>query len=64
WVNVNILLRYCFFLRSAPHHSEAKISRCTFSVLPEIHAGATRLHVNPESVCIIKQTNWRATIEV
>ncbi|RAU35561.1 hypothetical protein DBY73_012840 [Enterobacter sp. RIT418] len=57
------MLRYCLFLRSAPHHSEAIISRCTVSVLPTIYAGATRLHVKPESVCENKQSNRRARID-
>ncbi|ECF5764109.1 hypothetical protein FNL27_19585 [Salmonella enterica] len=34
WLVVNILLRYCLFLRSAPHRSEAKILHCTVQVLP------------------------------
>ncbi|RYA54159.1 hypothetical protein DD606_13030 [Enterobacter cloacae complex sp. GF14B] len=58
------MLRYCLFLRSAPHHSEAIIPRCTVSVLPMIYAGATRLHVKPDSVDVIKQSNRRARIEV
>ncbi|EDY6687723.1 hypothetical protein GQ816_001415 [Salmonella enterica] len=36
WLVVNILLRYCLFLRSAPHRSEAKILHCTVQVLPMI----------------------------
>ncbi|RDK12574.1 hypothetical protein CEJ32_21760 [Enterobacter sp. 9-2] len=58
------MLRYCLFLRSAPHHSEAKISRCTVSVLPMICAGATRLHVKPNCVYLNKQSNRRARIGV
>ncbi|AYL05530.1 hypothetical protein D9T11_12390 [Enterobacter kobei] len=54
------MLRYCLFLRSAPHHSEANISRCTVSVLPMIYAGATRLHVKPNCVCVNIQSNRRA----
>ncbi|POP42821.1 hypothetical protein CHU32_10575 [Superficieibacter electus] len=37
------MLRYCLFLRSAPHHLEAKIGLCTFRVLPMRHCGATGL---------------------
>ncbi|AVF18608.1 hypothetical protein C6A45_06095 [Enterobacter hormaechei] len=58
------MLRYCLFLRSAPHHSEAIIPRCTVSVLPMIYAGATKLHVKPDSVDMNKQSNRRARIEV
>jgi len=58
------LLRYCLFLRSAPHHSEANISRCTVSVLPMIYAGATKLHVKPNYVYLNKQSNRRARIEL
>ncbi|TXU07600.1 hypothetical protein D4N07_03230 [Enterobacter hormaechei] len=58
------MLRYCLFLRSAPHHSEAIIPRCTVSVLPTIYAGATKLHVKPDSVCVNKQSNRRARIGV
>ncbi|RTQ03873.1 hypothetical protein EKN38_04830 [Enterobacter sp. WCHEn045836] len=58
------MLRYCLFLRSAPHHSEAKISHCTVSVLLMICAGATRLHVKPNCVCVNKQSNRRARIEI
>ncbi|PSS53186.1 hypothetical protein C6560_01815 [Enterobacter sp. FS01] len=57
------MLRYCLFLRSAPHHSEAKISRCTVSVLPVIDTGATRLHVKPNRVYVNKQSNRRARID-
>ncbi|OXL40413.1 hypothetical protein CA284_09735 [Enterobacter mori] len=58
------MLRYCLFLRSAPHHSEAIIFRCTVSVLPMIYAGATRLHVKPNCVCANKQSNRRARMGV
>ncbi|RTM77431.1 hypothetical protein EKO03_14190 [Enterobacter quasiroggenkampii] len=58
------MLRYCLFLRSAPHHSEANISRCTVSVLPMIYAGATKLHVKPNCVYLNKQSNRRARIGV
>ncbi|OTW36402.1 hypothetical protein EJE23_12855 [Enterobacter chengduensis] len=58
------MLRYCLFLRSAPHHSEAIISRCTVSVLPTIYAGATRLHVKPNCVHLNKQSNRRARFEI
>ncbi|NIF37269.1 hypothetical protein F3J30_12075 [Enterobacter sp. Tr-810] len=58
------MLRYCLFLRSTPHHSEAKISRCTVSVLPVIYAGATRLHVKPNCVCVNIQSNRRAKVKV
>ncbi|RTY43873.1 hypothetical protein EKS35_13065 [Enterobacter hormaechei subsp. steigerwaltii] len=58
------MLRYCLFLRSAPHHSEAIIPRCTVSVLPMIYGGATKLHVKPDSVDMNKQSNRRARIEV
>ncbi|EDN4946087.1 hypothetical protein GQ791_002387 [Salmonella enterica] len=51
WLVVNILMRYCLFLRSAPHRSEAKILHCTVQVLPMIDFGATRLHKQPEQVC-------------
>ncbi|EBS3741751.1 hypothetical protein DQY98_05825 [Salmonella enterica subsp. enterica serovar Saintpaul] len=60
WLVVNILLRYCLFLRSAPHRSEAKIRHCTVQVLPMIDFGATRLHKQPEQVCHVKQSNRRA----
>ncbi|QAR47090.1 hypothetical protein EQG67_15645 [Kosakonia cowanii] len=43
WLNVKNLLRYCLFLRGAPHRLEAKISHCTRIVLRPIPAGATRL---------------------
>jgi hypothetical protein len=56
------LLRYCLFLRSAPHHSEAKISLCTVSVLLTINAGANELHVKPNGVFVDKQSNRRARI--
>ncbi|RSK67535.1 hypothetical protein EJE24_13340 [Enterobacter huaxiensis] len=58
------MLRYCLFLRSAPHHSEAIICRCTVSVLPMIYAGATRLHVKPNCVCVNKQSNRRARFKI
>ncbi|KAE8274214.1 hypothetical protein DOU50_14140 [Enterobacter sp. C6] len=58
------MLRYCLFLRSAPHHSEANISRCTVSVLPMIYAGATKLHVKPNCVYLNKQSNRRARMGV
>ncbi|RTN26430.1 hypothetical protein EKN94_05045 [Enterobacter quasimori] len=58
------MLRYCLFLRSAPHHSEANISRCTVSVLPTIYAGATKLHIKPNCVYLNKQSNRRARIGV
>ncbi|RTO69785.1 hypothetical protein EKN66_01575, partial [Enterobacter cloacae] len=58
------MLRYCLFLRSAPHHSEAEISRCTVSVLPAIYTGATRLHTKPNCVYLNKQSNRRARIEI
>ncbi|QFQ08300.1 hypothetical protein C1N69_06150 [Enterobacter sichuanensis] len=57
------MLRYCLFLRSAPHHSEANISRCTVSVLPVIYAGATKLHIKPNCVYLNKQSNRRARNE-
>ncbi|EDS4830722.1 TPA: hypothetical protein G8M64_000045 [Salmonella enterica] len=43
WLVVNILLRYCLFLRSAPHRSAAKIAVCTIMVLPMLCCGATWL---------------------
>ncbi|RWT75229.1 hypothetical protein DN595_19730 [Enterobacter cloacae] len=58
------MLRYCLFLRSAPHHSEANISRCTVSVLPVIYAGATKLHIKPNCVYLNKQSNRRARNEI
>ncbi|QHM95821.1 hypothetical protein FGE25_16815 [Kosakonia sacchari] len=41
WLNVKILLRYCLFLRGAPHRLEAKIFHCTRMVLLLFPAGAT-----------------------
>ncbi|TFB25936.1 hypothetical protein E3U32_08595 [Lelliottia nimipressuralis] len=58
------MLRYCLFLRSAPHHSEANISRCTVTVLPMIYVGATKLHVKPNCVYLNKQSNRRARFGV
>ncbi|OXU13740.1 hypothetical protein B9P84_00435 [Citrobacter braakii] len=47
-MNVKNLLFYCLFLRGAPHHLGAKISCCTFQVLPALNVGATRLHIQPK----------------
>ncbi|KAA0514297.1 hypothetical protein DP190_09005 [Enterobacter cloacae] len=58
------MLRYCLFLRSAPHHSEANISRCTVMVLKVIYAGATKLHVKPNCVYLNKQSNRRASFKI
>ncbi len=43
WLVVNILLRYCLFLRSAPHRSGGKTAVCTIMVLPMLCCGATSL---------------------
>jgi len=57
WLGVNILLLYCFVLRSAPHHFEAENIDCTFLVLQVFTAGAPlrRIGNDPQLPDNIKQ---------
>ncbi|KAA1047112.1 hypothetical protein F0Q32_19430 [Pseudocitrobacter sp. 73] len=63
WLNVKNLLIYCLFLRTAPHHFEAKIADCTVEVLPMIRFGATGLRSCRIRYCLCLLSNWRARME-
>ncbi|PTA93464.1 hypothetical protein CWM66_05445 [Kosakonia sp. H7A] len=60
WLNVKILLRYCLFLRGAPHRLKAKIFHCTKLVPLMFPAGATLLHISGFHSCLICISKWHA----
>ncbi|KDE37777.1 hypothetical protein AW40_04295 [Kosakonia radicincitans UMEnt01/12] len=54
------MLRYCLFLRGAPHRLKAKISHCTKLVPLMFPAGATLLHISGFHSCLICISKWHA----